>query len=49
MWTPFKQLFGVIETFLQTPGQEHNVANLSIILRKHKQNFTTLLKNPVII
>ncbi|XP_055585632.1 nuclear pore complex protein Nup205-like [Uranotaenia lowii] len=49
MWTPFKHLFNSIEAFLAPPsgsGTEQSVANLDALLRKHKQNFTTLLKNP---
>lgn len=48
MWTPFKQLLNVVETYL-SPGKQRtsNVADLEVTLRKHKQNFTTLLKNPV--
>ncbi|XP_058819266.1 nuclear pore complex protein Nup205 [Topomyia yanbarensis] len=51
MWTPFKHLFNSIEAFLlpSTPAgqqQEQNVACLDALLRKHKQNFTTLLRNP---
>ncbi|KAL1374498.1 hypothetical protein pipiens_018057, partial [Culex pipiens pipiens] len=50
MWTPFKHLFNSIESFLVTPAagqqQEQNVASLDALLRKHKQNFSTLLRNP---
>ncbi|XP_019530030.3 nuclear pore complex protein Nup205 [Aedes albopictus] len=55
MWTPFKHLFNSIESFLSAPSgggggggqqQEQNVASLDALLRKHKQNFTTLLRNP---
>ncbi|XP_065083337.1 nuclear pore complex protein Nup205 [Ochlerotatus camptorhynchus] len=50
MWTPFKHLFNSIESFLAVSGggqqQEQNVASLDALLRKHKQNFTTLLRNP---
>ncbi|XP_055523518.1 nuclear pore complex protein Nup205 [Wyeomyia smithii] len=52
MWTPFKHLFNSIEAFLlpndATGGQqqEQNVTNLDSLLRNHKQNFTTLLRNP---
>ncbi|XP_055616153.1 nuclear pore complex protein Nup205 [Toxorhynchites rutilus septentrionalis] len=51
MWTPFKHLFNSIEVFLApaTGGaqqQEQNVASLDVLLRKHKQNFTSLLRNP---
>lgn len=49
MWTPFKHLLNTVESYLG-PGKSNtnNVAELEMTLRKHKQNFTTLLKNPVI-
>ncbi|EAT37498.1 AAEL010526-PA [Aedes aegypti] len=43
MWTPFKHLFNSIESFLAASGSG---ASLDALLRKHKQNFTTLLRNP---
>ena len=45
-WTPFKHLLSTLESYLQSNTQEKNVGNLDTLLRKHKQNFTTLLKNP---
>lgn len=48
MWTPFKHLLGVIESYLGPDKQKtNNIAELEVTLRKHKQNFTTLLRNPV--
>jgi nuclear pore complex protein Nup205 len=47
LWTPFKHFQSVIEAYLQPNPTETNITNLEQILRKHKQNFSTLLKNPV--
>lgn len=47
MWTPFKHLQNVVESYLASNNGEANLSDLEVILRKHKQNFTTLLRNPV--
>jgi len=46
MWTPFKELQAVVQTVVSRPVQGV-LKQVEGILRKHKQNFITLLKNPV--
>uniref|UniRef100_A0A336MB53 CSON014651 protein n=1 Tax=Culicoides sonorensis TaxID=179676 RepID=A0A336MB53_CULSO len=46
MWTPFKHLQSVVESYLSSNSSDSNLSELEVVLRKHKQNFTTLLKNP---
>jgi nuclear pore complex protein Nup205 len=45
MWTPFKELQSVVQTVVSRPVQGV-LKQVQGILRKHKQNFITLLKNP---
>ena len=47
MWTPFKQLQRVVETFLSKRAPDGSLANLELILQKHKPDFINLLKNSV--
>lgn len=47
MWTPFKQLQRVVETYLSKRAPEGSLANLEFILQKHKPDFVNLLKNSV--
>jgi large-conductance mechanosensitive channel len=48
MWTPFKLLNSVVESYIIAGDQQNtNLSNLEIALRKHKQNFTSLLKSLV--
>ncbi|XP_071446352.1 nuclear pore complex protein Nup205-like [Hetaerina americana] len=46
MWTPFKELQGIVEECISNPGQTNSLKRLEGALRKHKQNFITILKNP---
>nr|CAD7403935.1 unnamed protein product [Timema poppensis] len=45
MWTPFKELQSVVDAVLANPAPGA-LTQLKQVLRKHKQNFITLLKNP---
>lgn len=47
MWTPFKHLQSVVEAHFCDGGSELGLSELEVVLRRHKQNFSTLLKNPV--
>jgi hypothetical protein len=46
MWTPFKELQTIVEAVVSRPVQGV-LKQVEGILRKHKQNFIALLKNPV--
>lgn len=46
MWSPYKELLVTVEAVLSKP--DGNVPPKFIeLLKRHKQNFITLLKNPV--
>ncbi|KAJ4431675.1 hypothetical protein ANN_20275, partial [Periplaneta americana] len=45
MWTPFKELQTIVEAVVSRPVQGV-LKQVEGVLRKHKQNFITLLKNP---
>lgn len=46
MWSPYKELLVTVEAVLSKP--EGNVPPKFVeLLKRHKQNFITLLKNPV--
>lgn len=47
MWTPYKHLYKVVDSFLSSKTNETSISNLDYKLRKHKQNFLNLLRNPV--
>lgn len=47
MWTPFKQLQRVVETYLSKRAPDGSLANFELILQKHKPDFINLLKNSV--
>lgn len=47
MWTPFKQLQRVVETYLSRRAPDGSIANLELTLQKHKPDFINLLKNSV--
>lgn len=47
MWTPFKQLQRVVDTFLSQRAPDGSMATLELILQKHKPDFINLLKNSV--
>lgn len=47
MWTPFKQLQRIVETFLSNRAPEGSLANLELLLQKHKPDFINLLRNSV--
>lgn len=47
MWTPYKQLHRVVETYLSQCAPEGSIANLELALQKHKTDFINLLKNSV--
>lgn len=46
MWTPYKHLYKVIEKSLMS-SDKNSISELDMCLKKYKQTFTTLLKNPV--
>jgi hypothetical protein len=46
MWTPYKELQTIVEAVVSRPVQGV-LKQVEGVLRKHKQNFITLLKNPV--
>ena len=46
MWSPFKELYHVVETALYKK-QPDAVHDLEVVLRKHKPDFISLLTNPV--
>lgn len=48
MWTPYKHLHSVIEKSV-VHSTKSSLSQLEVVLRKHKQNFSTILRNPVII
>ncbi|XP_075154690.1 nuclear pore complex protein Nup205 [Haematobia irritans] len=45
MWSPFKQLYKVIEQTIVNPN-EAAISNLEVYLKRHKQIFVNLLRNP---
>lgn len=47
MWTPYKQLQRVVETFLANRAPDGSLANLELLLQKHKPDFINLLRNSV--
>lgn len=47
MWTPFKQLQRVVETYLSKRVSDDSLATLELTLQKHKPDFINLLKNSV--
>lgn len=46
LWNPYKDLKGVVWKHLNQPSEDLTSAELENILRKHKQSFFSLLKNP---
>uniref|UniRef100_A0AAG5DJ40 Nuclear pore complex protein Nup205 n=1 Tax=Anopheles atroparvus TaxID=41427 RepID=A0AAG5DJ40_ANOAO len=49
LWTPYKYLLNNIENYLLPPNDfadTTHAVSLEALLRKHKQNFISLLKNP---
>ncbi|CAK1548023.1 unnamed protein product [Leptosia nina] len=48
LWTPFKELVSVVECYLtnETGGSPYAVHTFESVLRRHKQTFLSLLKNP---
>lgn len=48
MWTPYKQLHKVVETYLIGRAPEGSISNLELMLQKHKPDFINVLKNSVI-
>lgn len=47
MWTPFKQLQRVVETYLSKRAPDGSLATLELLLQKHKPDFINLCKNSV--
>lgn len=45
MWTPYKKLQSLVEKCTTQPTK-NTIQELDTILRRHKQNFTSLLRNP---
>lgn len=46
MWSPYKELLNTVEAVIARPSSSVS-PNFIQLLKKHKQNFITLLKNPV--
>ncbi|KAJ8924600.1 hypothetical protein NQ315_000750 [Exocentrus adspersus] len=46
LWNPYKDLKGVVWKHLNQPSEDLSTAELENVLRKHKQSFFSLLKNP---
>ncbi|XP_018577858.1 nuclear pore complex protein Nup205 [Anoplophora glabripennis] len=46
LWNPYKDLKGIVWKHLNQPSEDLTSAELENILRKHKQSFFSLLKNP---
>lgn len=46
MWAPYKELCNTVEAVLSKPDGGLPLKFVEL-LKKHKQNFVTLLKNPV--
>lgn len=46
MWTPYKELQRTVENAISSPTQE-NYEEMVRVLQRQRQNFLTLLKNPV--
>lgn len=47
MWTPYKQLQKVVETYLTGRAPEGSISNLELVLQKHKPDLINVLKNSV--
>lgn len=49
LWTPYKELVAVVEGYLahESGGAPYAVHTFESVLRRHKQTFLSLLKNPV--
>ena len=49
MWTPYKELQNLVERYVTSFSSTHDPQfhEFSESLRNHRQNFLTLLKNPV--
>lgn len=46
MWSPYKELLNTVEAVVARPSASVSPHFIQL-LKKHKQNFITLLKNPV--
>lgn len=46
MWSPFKHMYKIIEQAIGNP-QTNSLSTLEICLKRNKQTFVNLLKNPV--
>ncbi|XP_052747538.1 nuclear pore complex protein Nup205 [Bicyclus anynana] len=48
LWTPYKELAAVVESYLtnESSGAPYAVHTFESVLRRHKQTFLSLLKNP---
>lgn len=49
LWTPYKELVSVVEGYLahESGGAPYAVHTFESVLRRHKQTFLSLFKNPV--
>lgn len=47
MWTPYKRLHKVIETYLIGRAPEGSISSLELVLQKHRTDFINVLKNSV--
>jgi hypothetical protein len=47
LWTPFKQLYQQIQSYLVSNEKEINLTGFETLLRKNKLHFSSFLTNPV--
>lgn len=49
LWTPYKELVSVVEGYLtnEAATASYTVHTFESVLRRHKQTFLSLFKNPV--
>ncbi|GJQ87127.1 hypothetical protein Trydic_g23975 [Trypoxylus dichotomus] len=46
LWNPYKELLRIVTSYLTNQVQSKNFSQFENILKKHKQNFFSLLQNP---
>ena len=46
MWSPFKHMYKIIEQTIANP-RTNSLSSLEVCLKRNKQTFVNLLKNPV--
>lgn len=47
MWTSYKELQNLVERYITSSSTTHDLHEFTETLRNHRQNFLTLLENPV--